>query len=526
MPMNEYTDNLPVIYALAYMTVLLIWLGICERRIIDKIRRRLIMSAGIMIVLWLCIFAVNFQIEEGSVVSHYLELSHIALALATGGLMFLLSVSLDNSDGFVTHMKGAVISVSIGYGLSFIAIYTNDLHGLVLSRDPISGALLCGPLYMIFATATAALFAVGYVVMVKRASSDGCRKKLAIATGVVLVVGIVHTLRHMGLVTFIKQKDLTLDFGALYLLYCELAMRAGLIPRSRKYSKLFSHSPLKMQIVDKEGTVAMISQQAIPVPKRIFTFLAKGDGEFFDKRSNTMYYMTGIRGGSVIWQEDVNSLVRLNKKIDMNIRLLESSNKILSMQRDILAQNAGTHAKNMLLEQLDEDLKSKYDLMIDMIEDLPKQSDKKLEVARITLLLVYIKRRCNLFFRELETGRLPVDELVVYIDELAEFAKFTGVIMHTSCELHEDIPVREGTLFYDLLYAVVRQSSLIGEYNLIEQLVKTPAGGYELKLLLSDFPEDMSCLEPALLEEIEKKEGKLGVRKLDDLVSITLSFEA
>ncbi len=72
MPMNEYTDNLPVIYALAYMTVLLIWLGICERRIIDKIRRRLIMSAGIMIVLWLCTFAVNFQIEEGSVVSLYL----------------------------------------------------------------------------------------------------------------------------------------------------------------------------------------------------------------------------------------------------------------------------------------------------------------------------------------------------------------------------------------------------------------------------------------------------------------------
>ena len=57
--------------------------------------------------------------------------------------------------------------------------------------------------------------------------------------------------------------------------------------------------------------------------------------------------------------------------------------------------------------------------MNDMIDGLERSNNKQRDIARITLLMCYIKRRCSLFFKEQEGGYGFVEESAVYIDELS-----------------------------------------------------------------------------------------------------------
>ncbi|MBP5159913.1 MAG: hypothetical protein ILP10_06390, partial [Lachnospiraceae bacterium] len=395
-------NSLSVVFSLAFVIIFIIWLGICVRRIVDGTLAGLFWFAGAALVLWVMVYTMRLEFFDHEILSEYLKLSYLPIGIASGFFQFMFALAIDNMESFFSRYKKLVISMAAGYALVLIFIYTNRLHGLLIVPDGSPDGFSFGPGYVGLVIANAVLIAVSFVVMFRKAS-PGAKLTWSFTSFLLLDGGIVFALLYVFEVLPDMPSDITLVLGATFLVYFECCMRAGIIPRSRKYQKLFTFSPLKLQIVDTDGRVVMMSQQAIPVPKRVYTYLSQGDGEFFDKRTNTMYYMSKISGGSVIWQEDVNSQVLTNKKIDMNIRLLESSNKILSMQRDLLTKHAGTRAKNLLLERLDMDLKTKYELLIDMINELQLKTDKKLEVARITLLLVYIKRRCNLFFREIET---------------------------------------------------------------------------------------------------------------------------
>ena len=101
------------------------------------------------------------------------------------------------------------------------------------------------------------------------------------------------------------------------------------------------------------------------------------------------------------------------------------------------------------------------------IEQIVNVSNRQIFMARIMLLLCYVKRRCNLFFREKESETLPADEITVYVDELAEMAYYSNIKTIVTCVLKTQLPVRLATLFYDFFYNVIHWASWLDDPTIL-----------------------------------------------------------
>ena len=138
-----------------------------------------------------------------------------------------------------------------------------------------------------------------------------------------------------------------------------------------------------------------------------------------------------------------------------------------------------------LMELLNAEMERHLERMNDMIDGLERSNNKQRDIARITLLMCYIKRRCSLFFKEQEGGDMPAEELAVYIDELSEFASYADIRISTVCTAKGSLSPRCGSVMYDFFYSVL--DSCAGEENtLLERLADTD-GMTEMKLLPSSF---------------------------------------
>jgi hypothetical protein len=160
-----------------------------------------------------------------------------------------------------------------------------------------------------------------------------------------------------------------------------------------------------------------------------------------------------------------------------------------------------------------------------MIEQVEKTDtvDRAKETARITLLLCYVKRRCNLFFREMESDVLPADEITIYVDELAEMADYSNVKTITTSKLIKQLPIRQATLFYDFFYTVLYWATWLPDPVILVNL-ETENGNTVLRLLPAEDAYSFQ-MDKRLENAIVMAGGTYTVKDIgDETASISLSF--
>jgi hypothetical protein len=317
--------------------------------------------------------------------------------------------------------------------------------------------------------------------------------------------------------------------GVFTLLFTESVIRSGMIPVNTKYAALFTHSPLGMQIADSRGNISMSSASA----------LKKYDSDTFRNAlascpsparqdENTLLYATRIAGGYALWQEDIGGLNRLHKEMEESVSRLRAANAMLAEEEKIKRAINEENAKTRLMSQLEAEIAvhtAKLSAMIDRLESAPERAkERQKETARIALLLCYVKRRCNLFFRERETENLPADELMVYIYELAEIADYTGVKVVVTNELKAQMSARRTTLFYDFFYYVADWAAQQDCHNIVVHL------GSERENVVMRFlaPGDAGSFQASANKDFDAAVASAGgtcvVKDLEDAVGLSLSF--
>ena len=139
------------------------------------------------------------------------------------------------------------------------------------------------------------------------------------------------------------------------------------------------------------------------------------------------------------------------------------------------------------------------------------------------MLLAYIKRRCNLFFREQDGAVFQADELAVYMDELSEMAGYAGVRIIFTCELNGSIPVRRGAVFYDFFYGVLDWAAGLTDLRVLAHL-GSENGNVVLRMLPSADAHAFR-IDETVLAAILSEDGSYTVKELDDdAAGISLSF--
>jgi len=312
-------------------------------------------------------------------------------------------------------------------------------------------------------------------------------------------------------------------YGVFVLVLIETIFRSGLIHINTKHYAFFTHSPLKMMILNKQKQAVLSSATAL-CDNDAFNDVLASCPEPMRKDENTLFFAAPIIGGYALWDEDITALNKLHIEAEESIRKLQAANAVLAEEEKIKQAVQEESEKTLLMTLLEEEISGHSIRLTTMIEQLESATDKKKATARVIMLLCYIKRRSNLFFREKETGMLPADELTMYLSELAEMAGYAEIKIFVSSELKDSVSVRHATVFCDLFYNVLYWASWIENIHIIASLDVE-----DDKVILRLLPsEDVSSFSMSrdVRSAIAAAGGTYLVKDLDGGFGLSLSFPA
>ena len=484
----------------------MVWTGYLLKRVLQvKIRRASILSS-IFMILWVLIREFKWQIPEGTI-SRYCWYSYYLFQMGLALILLWMALGVDKTDDderVPYWWKICLIINSILLG----NVYTNDFHMLVfrmdLSQIDAESNYLYGPVYYLVALMILAEVVVAFLLMAQKSWKNPSK------TGFLFPIGLggilfIYWIAYILKVPFALQTDITIVGCLVVLLFNEICIRAGLIPVNTKYKELFTSSILKMKIINHQGdTVLFAGGRTRSADEDIITF------------SNP------VSGGQVVWEEDIRRINQLRRDISDSIARLETANTMLEKEEQINSKRIYAEERMALVSELESEIEHQVKNLAELIQSLPEYEEKQAKIANITLLLCFIKRRCNLFFRQRESEYIPKDEWMVYLNELVEFAGFAEIKMHIATDIHDVLPTVYVTLFYEFLYVVLEQ----GEQQLCRTLLvrlKLEENYFVMDILPSKKLEDLK-LDKNLLSALQKRGGVVSWKDLEETAGIKLSF--
>jgi hypothetical protein len=321
------------------------------------------------------------------------------------------------------------------------------------------------------------------------------------------------------------ESDFTMITATFTLLFFEFSIRSGMIPVNSKYNALFNRSTLGLLITDSSGAVVQASKaEAESLHDRdIIAAAINASPSPINTDGGSLLFAAPITGGYAVWREDITELNQLHKEMEEAVAKLQAANRLLAEEEKRKRSIQDEHEKARLNAQLENEILAHTVKLNAMTERLKDADDQPKEAARITLLLCYIKRRCNLFFTEKETAGFPSDTLSFYLEELKEIADYSDVKIIVNARAGLNISVRRATLLYDFFYAVCDWASTFESCRILAQL-NDEDSGIVLRLLTSEDAR-LFAIEPALIAAIRNAGGVCVIKELDeDDAGISVSF--
>ncbi|HHU07444.1 MAG TPA: hypothetical protein GXZ59_03765 [Clostridiaceae bacterium] len=506
-----------------YIVIVVIWLASIIGRTLQKRVKDIFHLTAVVLLGWIIVRLIKYQLPASALNRYFWYVFYIFQLSLPILLLWLVWRSDRTDDQPASNRILTILTLFNGVLIAFVL--TNDLHNLVfqldLSNPRYSNDYTYGPVfYLITITWITELISAFIMLLIK--SIQLPRKTALVFPLAFCVILLIYAIGYITRVPIFWFSDYTMVVGLLSLFFLEASLQTGLVQGNSKYSSLFAHSPLKMQIINTEGQLILTSANAPKFDPGLQQAALAAYPSAVKDSKDTLVFSTKITGGYAQWQEDISSLNSLQQAIRVSVRKLKLTNDILERREEIHRELDEEDAKIKLMSQLEEIIASDLVRLSSMIEELDNTAGKSSESGRVALLLCFIKRRSNLFFRGQETESLSVDELNIYIDELAEIAQYAGVNMLVSSDVKKIVPVRSAVLLYEFAYTVIDWAARVENSHVLLHFL-TEKEQIKLRILPS---EDPRTFEPGekLRTAIASADGEFACKDLDGAVGISLSF--
>ena len=518
-------DNREHLYfALIYMSIVTLWVAFLLRRSMQKGISYSAFFTGVILNGWALVRLIKYQVVINEVLSRYLWYTYYIFQLSLPLIILWMAWAIDKPKDETFPPKwwrGLAILI----GALIILVFTNDLHGLVfqldLSRPNWAIDYSYGYGYYVILFTCMINIAVAFLIMLKKSIKSPRKKAFIFPLGVFILFGI-YNYKYIIRDPFVFETDLAIVTGIFVMLMFESSIRSGLIPVNTKYIDIFERSPLKIQILNKTKQVKIASALATPISNEAIEKAIALSPVPVLQEDESLLFANPISGGYALWSEDVSEIQHLHREIQQSTEKLTEANAMLAEEEKIKRLISERKAKQQLMEQLETEIAKNMEKLSRMIENLECSENHSKETTRVGLLLCYIKRRCNLFFKEKEMHSTDGGELILYIEELCEIAKYSDVKIVAINEIKRNLPVRYMTLFYDFFYTIadlaVQEGCpyIIVDIGIQEELIT-------MRLLPS---EELGALETetVLMEAIAAAKGKIVRKSIEDTIGISISF--
>ena len=403
-----------------------------------------------------------------------------------------------------------------------LLVLTNDLHRLVFRFDlegnwasdysyGLGYWLMIAFSLLFFVLAVVKLFYKGR----KSAYWGGKLFSLLFCGGL-----IFYVIAYVYRVPLAWESDITVNICILSVLFFETVLHAGLVPVNIQYQRLFAFAPISLTILDENGRTVLSSRSAHPISRSIWKRLLMDMEQPLLRDSNTQLHAIPVRSGMAVWQEDLSRINRLKREIQDVQDRLEAANRLLREEGEIKKRLMTVEANRSLFEQLDRDMEQRVASLTRLIKTLPKTDKPKGLTAYITLCLCHIKRRCNLFFLARQGELLPGDELELYLDELAELARYAGLQTLIRCGQKEALEIRSAALCYDYAFETISWALKETASPLMGYL-ESEGSDLVFRFLPGGDPTQWHFSEE-LITSVSAMGGQIACKDLDDAFGICM----
>ncbi len=445
-----------ILSALLIAAAILLWKGTVSHRVVRRDVRRTVAAMSWLMVGWLLLRLFKYQLLSEGTLCRMCWYGYYLFQLALPVALLYLTEILDRPEGEKRLLRPLWPPLGV-YVLSVLLVMSNDLHQLVFRFAPGGNwnrEYHYGPGYWAVTAASLLFFllAMGKLFRKGRRSTYRGGKILPLLfCGGLLAYIAAYVLR----VPLAWESDLTVCICVISALFFETVLHVGLVPVNIRYRRLFASAPIRLTLLDETGGTVLASRDARPISRSLWQRLRTDMGQPLLRDRDTQLHAIPVRNGMAVWQEDLAQLNRLRQEIQDVQTRLEAANALLREEGEVKKRLLTAEANRALFEQLDRDMERRIRSLTSLIETLQETEHPEGLTAFITLSLCHIKRRCNLFFLARQGQPLPGDELGIYLDELAELARYAGLQSLLRCGPKGGLEIRTATLCYDFAFETI-----------------------------------------------------------------------
>ena len=510
-----------ILSALFLSAAILLWKGTVSHRMMRRDVRRVVSLLSWLTVGWLLLRLFKYQQLTEGTLTRMCWYGYYLFQLALPVALLYLTEILDRAEG-EKRLAHPLWPPLVCYVLSVLLVLTNDLHRLVFRFD-LEGNWASdysyGLGYWLMIAFSLLFFVLAVVKLLykgrKSAYWGGKLFSLLFCGGL-----IFYVIAYVYRVPLAWESDITVNICILSVLFFETVLHAGLVPVNIQYQRLFAFAPISLTILDENGRTVLSSRSAHPFSRSIWKRLLMDMEQPLLRDSNTQLHAIPVRRGMAVWQEDLSRINRLKREIQDVQDRLEAANRLLREEGEIKKRLMTVEANRSLFEQLDRDMEQRVASLTRLIKTLPKTDKPKGLTAYITLCLCHIKRRCNLFFLARQGELLPGDELELYLDELAELARYAGLQTLIRCGQKEALEIRSAALCYDYAFETISWALKETASPLMGYL-ESEGSDLVFRFLPGGDPTQWHFSEE-LITSVSAMGGQIACKDLDDAFGICM----
>ena len=506
---NEQLDQFfTILRAAIYIGLFVAW-GISVRsRIIQPQVRRYLTAVSALMIFWMTVRSIRYSLEEALWVMRHLWYLYYLPMLFIPLLAVFIALSLGKPESF--RLPKWTVLLYIPTAALLLLVLTNDLHQLVF-RFPEDAVVWMneyryGIVYFPVVGWMVLCALTALVIMLVKCRVPNSRKVLVLPF-VPVVLSVIYGALYIFQLPWLRliAGDVTVVFCLLIAATLESCIQCGLIQSNTHYNDLLLSCTLRVQLTDPEYQRLLSSRSAEPIPLQIMRQTETGP-----VRLDGGLRLSGapVRGGHVLWTEDVSELLEVLEELQDVKDSLEDNNALLRAEYTLKACEAHIAEQDRLYNIIQRETAPRIKLLAeltDAFETMGDEAQRKQILGKMAVIGAYLKRRSNLIFLADKTPLFQEKELHLTFGESMDNLELCGITCGLLSELERPVEARQLMKMYDLFEEIVERS--IDTMSTITVWIG-PADGALRITINTDSAADLSPLGSDSVSALRDEDGE------------------
>lgn len=506
---NEQLDQFfTILRAAIYIGLFVAW-GISVRsRIIQPQVRRYLTAVSALMIFWMTVRSIRYSLEEALWVMRHLWYLYYLPMLFIPLLAVFIALSLGKPESF--RLPKWTVLLYIPTAALLLLVLTNDLHQLVF-RFPEDAVVWMneyryGIVYFPVVGWMVLCALTALVIMLVKCRVPNSRKVLVLPF-VPVVLSVIYGALYIFQLPWLRliAGDVTVVFCLLIAATLESCIQCGLIQSNTHYNDLLLSCTLRVQLTDPEYQRLLSSRSAEPIPLQIMRQTETGP-----VRLDGGLRLSGapVRGGHVLWTEDVSELLEVLEELQDVKDSLEDNNALLRAEYTLKARESHIAEQDRLYNIIQRETAPRIKLLAeltDAFETMGDEAQRKQILGKMAVIGAYLKRRSNLIFLADKTPLFQEKELHLTFGESMDNLELCGITCGLLSELERPVEARQLMKMYDLFEEIVERS--IDTMTTITVWIG-PADGALRITINTDSAADLSPLGSDSVSALRDEDGE------------------